>query len=340
MSGPSNFLRRVNAELQHYKLPCFRIINPHPKQLKDLYNDDWIKVGRLDGTIYYKLTSINLYNLVRQRREHRIELLKSIPDPFTLCLNSPINSYLNRASGKILQKADIIIFQSELSRQMHRKFFGDAKQKSYVILNGVPVEIFNPDVKSEKLKGSPRLVITASFRLHKRLQNAIELINNLRKKLPGITLHVIGVMDNLTEEHIQLLDLSSCIFHGHVDSSRLPSIYAGCDLGLSPSLFDPCPNSVVEMVACGLPVLTTSASGAAEIIKNPELIIAEDLDFDFMELQTAEAIPVIDISAWSEAVVSALDNRINLSHSMLRRVEEEIDIKIVAKRYANAINGH
>jgi glycosyltransferase involved in cell wall biosynthesis len=94
------------------------------------------------------------------------------------------------------------------------------------------------------------------------------------------------------------------------------------------------------MVACGLPVLTTSASGAAEIIKNPELIIAEDLGFDFMELQTAEAIPVIDISAWSEAVVSALDNRINLSHSMLRRVEEEIDIKIVAKRYANAINGY
>lgn len=340
MSGPSNFLRRVNAELQHHKLPSFRIINPHPGQLKDLYNNDVVKVGRLDGTVYYKLTSINLYNLIRQRREHRIELIKSIPDPITLSLNGPINSYLNRASGKILQKADIIIFQSELSREMHQRFFGDAKQQSYVILNGVPVEIFNPDVKSVSLEGSPRLVITASFRLHKRLQNAIDLINNLRKKLPSITLHVIGVMDNLTKELIQSLDLSSCIFHGHVSSSRLPSIYAACDLGLSPSLFDPCPNSVVEMVSCGLPVLTTSASGAAEIIKNPELIITEDLDFDFMELQTAEAIPLIDIPAWSEAVVSALDNRIKLSHSMLRRVEEEIDIKIVAERYAKAINGH
>ena len=113
MSGPSNFLRRVNAELQHHKLPSFRIINPHPGQLKDLYNNDVVKVGRLDGTVYYKLTSINLYNLIRQRREHRIELIKSIPDPITLSLNGPINSYLNRASGKILQKADIIIFQSE-----------------------------------------------------------------------------------------------------------------------------------------------------------------------------------------------------------------------------------
>ena len=340
MSGPSNFLRRVNAELQHHKLPSFRIINPHPGRLKDLYNNDVVKVGRLDGTVFYKLTSINLYNLIRQRRERRIELIKSIPDFMTLSLNGPINSYLNRASGKILQKADIIIFQSELSRKMHQRFFGDAKQQSYVILNGVPVEIFNPDVKSVSLEGSPRLAITASFRLHKRLQNAIKLTNNLRKKLPSITLHVMGVIDDLTKELIQSLDLSSCIFHGHVSSSTLPSIYVGCDLGLSPSLFDPCPNSVVEMVSCGLPVLTTSASGAAEIIKNPELIITEDLDFDFMELQTAEAISEIDIPAWSEAVVSALDNRIELSHSMLRRVEEEIDIKIVAERYAKAINGH
>ncbi len=106
--------------------------------------------------------------------------------------------------------------------------------------------------------------------------------------MKSIKLHVIGDIDNITKNYISGLDVSNTIFHGCIKSECLPEFYSSCDVGLSPSIFDPCPNSVVEMIACGLPVITTKDSGAAELVKNNDLIIKEDLKLSYMELQTIE----------------------------------------------------
>ena len=52
-------------------------------------------------------------------------------------------------------------------------------------------------------------------------------------------------------------DCTHTIFRGRIKSDRLSDFYSSCDVGIAPSIFDPCPDSVVEMDACGLPVITT-----------------------------------------------------------------------------------
>jgi UDP-glucose:(heptosyl)LPS alpha-1,3-glucosyltransferase len=44
--------------------------------------------------------------------------------------------------------------------------------------------------------------------------------------------------------------------------------YAGADLFVLPTLYDPLANACLEAMACGLPVVTTQANGAAELIQD------------------------------------------------------------------------
>lgn len=336
-SGPQNFLSRVNQELTKFDLPKHAIINPNLNDLSVLEQEDILKIGRLDGVIYYKMTSRNLYNLILQRRSKKISFINYIPNFITMLCNDSVNKYLNRTNRTIMQKCDAIIFQSELSRKMHSKFIGITEKPSKIILNGVPTDKFCPQMPSLQMDGYPKLVITASFRLHKRLQDAIFIINNLKQKYSNIKLHVIGDIDYLTKKHIRKLNISNCIFHGRVASEDLPKFYSSCDIGLSLCIFDSCPNSVIEMMGCGLPVITNSQSGASELLKHKDLIVLDEFDIDFIEIQTAENLPKVDIIKWSEAIEKVLGNKRLYRDYMLERVEEELDIKIVAKKYAEFI---
>ena len=133
------------------------------------------------------------------------------------------------------------------------------------------------------------------------------------------------------------MNLDSCIFHGKIESALLPQIYSDADLGLSLCLFDACPNSVAEMIGCGLPVLTNKESGASELIKEESLIISENLIFDYLPLYDDKWLPKINLEKWAEKIEFILDNKILLKEKMLKRVDEELDIRIVAKKYAEFI---
>ena len=337
LGGPENFLARLGRELNNYDLPPYRVINPNIKNLSHLKEKDIIKIGRLDGVIYYKMTTLNFYNLLYQRKDIKLSFIKKLPNFFMMLFNKPLNNYLNRANRAVLMKSDILVFQSDLSKKMHEFIFGQITKPYRIILNGVPTDKFYPDNNDLKLKGFPKLVITASFRLHKRLQDAIDITNHLKVQYPKIKLHIIGDMDILTKEYIHNMDLSSCIFHGRVDSEDLSKWYGSSDIGLSLSIFDPCPNSVVEMMACGLPVITNSSSGASELLNIDDLIIKDDFAFKFMELQTAEKLPKVNIELWSERIIKILESKKHYKNLILERVNTELDIKIVAEKYANFI---
>lgn len=45
------------------------------------------------------------------------------------------------------------------------------------------------------------------------------------------------------------------------------ALLAGCDALVLPSIYDPCPNSALEALYAGLPVVTTAAAGASELIE-------------------------------------------------------------------------
>ena len=335
--GPQNFMNRLEGELTNYNLPIYSIINPTLKNKGLNFDKQSINIGRLDGVSYHKLTPQNFYNLIIQRRNLHLDFVKKIPSPILNKLTIPVNYYLNRNIIHLLNNVDGVVFQSEMSKKMYDFIIGKPIKNFQIIKNGIPVNIFKPLSSSNKSSGYPKIVITANFRVHKRLHEAIRLTNFLKKKYPKVQLNIIGEFDYLTKELIKEMNLDSCVFHGKIKSSILPQIYADADLGLSLCLFDACPNSVVEMIGCGLPVLTNKESGASELIKEESLTISENIKFEYLPIYDFYWLPKINLEKWAEKIEFILDNKISLKEKMLKRIDEELDIRIVAKKYAEFI---
>jgi UDP-glucose:(heptosyl)LPS alpha-1,3-glucosyltransferase len=55
-------------------------------------------------------------------------------------------------------------------------------------------------------------------------------------------------------------------------------VYQSSDAFILPTIYDPCANACLEAAACGLPVITTNANGAAEWISNVQICDLENLE--------------------------------------------------------------
>jgi UDP-glucose:(heptosyl)LPS alpha-1,3-glucosyltransferase len=66
------------------------------------------------------------------------------------------------------------------------------------------------------------------------------------------------------ERQARRLDVQSVRFAGYCSDMR--DAYFAADLLVHPTFYDPCANVVLEALACGLPVITTSNNGASELM--------------------------------------------------------------------------
>lgn len=86
--------------------------------------------------------------------------------------------------------------------------------------------------------------------------------------------------------------------------------YGSADIFVLPTRYDPFPNAALEAFACGLPVITSTKSGAAELIENGKNgYVCDALDEDCLaEYMEASLKPgLIDRQAAARATVEALD---------------------------------
>lgn len=344
-TGPKLFVSRLKS---HWSTPeNVYLCNPdkHSISTAKKLRKSSVIIGRLDGTTYYRLTIRNLRNLLIQRRPHLRGLFPALGSTRQLpyFLQRWHDRYLDRGSLWLIKNSAGLVFQSELSLRMHEFFldFRRADKKCIVIHNGVDLDEYNPKRNTETLEGQPVVIISASvYRPHKRLQDAIRLINRLAKWYPKIKLHVLGNADTLVADIIQTIDCSRCTFHGRVKPAALPEFYASADLQLSLSIFDPCPNVVCEGLASGLPVITPEESGAAELIgnENKRWTLHEGLQLQHYELHIKDSIPKIPVGDYINIFESILDNIKEEKQAARARAEEELDIKKSADRYAMFVN--
>ena len=333
--GPAIFLNRLQQELKKYDtLKNFKIFLPNHSSKKEMSNFNGLRVGRLDGSFFYDFSKKNFKNFSELRKHSLLQKINLNLSPF----NQNLNAYLNRYSKYLLNNSDIIVYQSDWSKKMQDKFVGKSKSPYTIINNGVPLDVFS--FRKKELNEEINLVITSNFRPHKRLFDAILLINRLKNKVPKIRLKVVGKIDSITLKAIQNLDLSNCDFLGMIPSDRIPQVYKNCVLGLSPAIFDPCPNSVVEMMACGLPVISCEESGASELIGVSDLCVKENLELKYYEFQTIERLPKINLKSWEDLVLLVLENYKTYQEKIQIQVESRLDIKIICAKYLNFFKKH
>ena len=101
----------------------------------------------------------------------------------------------------------------------------------------------------------------------------------------------------------------------------VPRLLQAFDLFCLPSLFEGMPNVVLEGMAAGLAVISTTVPGAVELVVPGE---------------TGWLIPVADSAALAEALREALSDRDRLlayGQAGRRRVEQDFDLAVIIRRY-------
>ncbi len=157
---------------------------------------------------------------------------------------------------------------SEQSRADLRRRFAVSDARLVVARPGVDLNVFHPGAVVSRPAGPLRLLFVGhNFEL-KGLRFALEAVAAARQR--GIDAHLtVAGRGNESRDGAmaQRLNITPHVrFAGAIDRETLASMYRASDLLMHPSFYDPFPRAIVEALACGVPVATTAACGAAEII--------------------------------------------------------------------------
>ena len=195
-----------------------------------------------------------------------------------------------------------VICNSKMVRDEIHERFGLGLEKLPVIYNAVDSDVFSPELKQHRADVRQKLgvpdtatvfLLVGSGYARKGVATAIRALTHL----PGDTyLFVVG-RDKSARPYRRLarhLGIARrVVLLGAQDDPR--PFYGAADAFVLPTLYDPCPNAALEAMACGLPVVTSTKCGAAELVtENDAGLVCAARDVDalarhMMTLTDAEA---------------------------------------------------
>ena len=294
---------------------------------------------RLDGAPMYKASMRNLYYL-HFKYERSPSLIPN--HPTTNYLSSTFNRYLARHTLTTISQVNKIVFQSHISRFMHESLLSVdfSNHQCTVIPNGVSPRLFTCS-RTKSLQVATNFVCVANpFRAPKRLRAILNLVDAVTMFISQPVLHIVGY---LPQEILKSLSLNTrkfkIVFHNSVAHQDLPQLLAKMHIMLHLSSFEACPNSVIEGLMCGLPVVCPTNTGTAELISKyaPHWAVNENLKMNFIDLDPKVS-PFSNISDYVSTVLHILDDysaNSTLAHSIAIK---EYDIHQIAAKYISFLD--
>lgn len=170
-----------------------------------------------------------------------------------------------------LAKAAKIIVPSEFLQRV----FGEFGVSCEIVPNIVDRSRFYPGTPSVDENRSRSIHVVVARHLERLYDNAtaIEAFARIRECYPAARMTVAGTgpeRANL-ERLVRKLGLGDAVrFSGNLGRDEMADLLRSADLMLNPSLADNMPNSLLEAMACGVPIVTTDVGGIPLIVKSEE----------------------------------------------------------------------
>ena len=135
----------------------------------------------------------------------------------------------------------------------------------------IDLEIFRPMPDVEKKYD---LVFAARLEKNKGIGLLLRAMSNVKTQMPNVKLLIVGVGPLLEDLKLETRNYkleTNVIFSGWLETSNdVARAYNSAKLFINPSLNEGGPRTVLEGMACGLPIITTRVGLMPDIIKNGE----------------------------------------------------------------------
>jgi glycosyltransferase involved in cell wall biosynthesis len=213
-------------------------------------------------------------------------------------------------------RADGIICQSEFSKQMVMRFLNVSPAKIQVIFNGARPK------KRMKSRNGKTLIAASKWRPHKRLGDIIGSF--ILAAMTDTRLLVYGDISKADLPAMKYGD--SVTFMGACKHDDLCESFSSACASVHLCWFDACPNSVVEAIVAGCPVICNNTGGTHEIVRPSGGIVLDlDADYDYRAVDLYHP-PKIDRHKVAEAMRRCAENPLSITC-------DHVNIKNIARQY-------
>lgn len=191
-----------------------------------------------------------------------------------------------------LKLADAVVVPSGFLRDT----FGAHGVDSRTIPIVIDLERFRYEPPVAARPEAPTVLVARNLEAVYGVDTALGVFARLRERIPGACLVVTGSGPERAalEKRAEALGVGAAVtFTGQIDADGMAARYAEADLLLNTSRADNMPNTLLEGMASGVPVVSTAAGGIPYIVDDG---------------RTGLLAPVDDVPALAEACLRVLDS--------------------------------
>ena len=230
--------------------------------------------------------------------------------------------------------ADAVVYQSEFTRDWWNSEYGTLKTHSTVIYNGVDLKEFSPSASKESNTEKIRLlVVEGSFKGgHERdLHNAVGLANALAKLTKKkIELLIAGVVTASMKNTVQIERNVDINWLGIIPHREIPALDRSAHIFFPAEINAACPNSLIEALGCGLPIVSYATGSLPELIGEDGGKVVP-YGSNYWNLEEPVVGPLAD------AAVSIMNNLRSFRRSARSRAEEHFNIDLMVEKYLRVL---
>ncbi len=180
---------------------------------------------------------------------------------------------------RVLRETPMIVANAQRGQREITLHYGIPPTRMLTIYNGVDADRFNVAVRRRfreeqraawGVSADDVLWLSVGSGFHRKgVDRTIEALGELhRRGFKQVRLVVVGKGHPGPYRRLARQAAVADLVHFEGHRADVERCYAGADLFVLPTRYDPFANTCLEAMACGLPVLTTVANGAAELLRD------------------------------------------------------------------------
>lgn len=252
------------------------------KRTDSLQNADWIYANFLTDCGY-------IGTLIKKKLKAKLAAIARGDDVHAWPTQNPA---LVHNLHEVFNKADLLLANSHgLGNDLNKWFRKEQNCRVHIIYNGIDADKFRP-VRNSHQKNNLRiqaklpeqvklLICVATPVILKGWLELLEAVKNIGKEFDHWRLlavfpkyHYADMLD--LSKIVKSLGIESkVILRGAVDHDDMPKFFQMADAFVLPSHNEGLSNSLLEALACGLPVIATKVGGHPEVLKGCNAILVK-----------------------------------------------------------------